>query len=267
MTDRPQGEGWWLASDGRWYPPESKPAPPAPPSSGVAAARLSPGLHTAVRGFFYLTAGAAGLAVAALAGAIPRMYAWWTAPLGADADELAAWSRAEDLWVGSAGVLGLAGVVLFVLLLVWGNQAYRSLSRSGAEGRSWSAGWAVGGWFIPLASAVIPRLVLSEIERIAHPGNGPPPVGENWRRQPLLAAGVAWWVLLVGGGVTAGAGISVMGAATLVSGTGADAVATIVDGALYRNGLVVLAVSLGMIGLAQVLGAAYFRALGERLLP
>src|SRR5690348_15270248 len=32
MSDTSQGEGWWLASDGRWYPPESfRPPPPAPP--------------------------------------------------------------------------------------------------------------------------------------------------------------------------------------------------------------------------------------------
>ncbi len=27
MSDTPQGEGWWEASDGRWYPPESVPGP------------------------------------------------------------------------------------------------------------------------------------------------------------------------------------------------------------------------------------------------
>ena len=28
MSDTSQGEGWWLASDGKWYPPESRPPPP-----------------------------------------------------------------------------------------------------------------------------------------------------------------------------------------------------------------------------------------------
>jgi len=28
MSDTSQGPGWWLASDGRWYPPQSAPAPP-----------------------------------------------------------------------------------------------------------------------------------------------------------------------------------------------------------------------------------------------
>lgn len=30
MSDAPQGQGWWQASDGRWYPPQ--PAPPTPPT-------------------------------------------------------------------------------------------------------------------------------------------------------------------------------------------------------------------------------------------
>lgn len=30
---RPPGPGWWLASDGRWYPPASNPALPPPPSA------------------------------------------------------------------------------------------------------------------------------------------------------------------------------------------------------------------------------------------
>lgn len=33
MSDQSQGPGWWLASDGRWYPPESAPAaPPVAPA-------------------------------------------------------------------------------------------------------------------------------------------------------------------------------------------------------------------------------------------
>ncbi len=269
MSDRSQGEGWWLASDGKWYPPESRPAPPAPPAPPWAAApqaRLSPGLHTSIRVFLYLTAGAAGLTVVALANAIPKIHAYWTAPVGSDAAELAAWDEAASLWAGAAGIAALAGLVLFVLLLVWGSQAYRSLGRTGAEGRSWSSGWAIGGWFIPLACLVIPRLVFSEIERIAHPDNGLVPIGERWRRQPLLGTGVAWWALLVVAGVAAGIGAGMMGAGTLVVGEGADAVTTITDGILYRNGLTVIAAGMVLLGIGQLLGASYFRSLGERLL-
>jgi uncharacterized protein DUF4389 len=45
MSDVSQGPGWWIASDGRWYPPEQHPnyQPPSPPRlSGSAAGPISP---------------------------------------------------------------------------------------------------------------------------------------------------------------------------------------------------------------------------------
>src|ERR1022692_4720658 len=39
MSKVPPTPGWWLASDGEWYPPEQRPnyLPPPPPQSGPAA--------------------------------------------------------------------------------------------------------------------------------------------------------------------------------------------------------------------------------------
>jgi hypothetical protein len=39
MSDASQGPGWWVASDGKWYPPESHPdyLPPAPPPPPTAS--------------------------------------------------------------------------------------------------------------------------------------------------------------------------------------------------------------------------------------
>lgn len=44
MSDASQGAGWWQASDGKWYPPESRPdaAPPPPPPSAPTASSLPP---------------------------------------------------------------------------------------------------------------------------------------------------------------------------------------------------------------------------------
>ena len=33
MSDVSQGEGWWLANDGKWYPPQQAPLPPPPGQS------------------------------------------------------------------------------------------------------------------------------------------------------------------------------------------------------------------------------------------
>ncbi|MEZ5180518.1 MAG: DUF4190 domain-containing protein [Acidimicrobiales bacterium] len=43
MSEQSMGPGWWQASDGRWYPPESAPGSPAPgPSWPPAPVEASP---------------------------------------------------------------------------------------------------------------------------------------------------------------------------------------------------------------------------------
>jgi hypothetical protein len=37
MSETSQGPGWWLASDGKWYPPQSAPQPPPPLPPPLAA--------------------------------------------------------------------------------------------------------------------------------------------------------------------------------------------------------------------------------------
>ena len=37
MSDAPQGEGWWQASDGKWYPPQDAPQPAAAPAQHAGA--------------------------------------------------------------------------------------------------------------------------------------------------------------------------------------------------------------------------------------
>src|SRR3546814_4443455 len=43
MSEQSQGPGWWVASDGKWYPPEQAPGPapippPPPPPAPVSTA-------------------------------------------------------------------------------------------------------------------------------------------------------------------------------------------------------------------------------------
>ena len=53
MSDTAQGSGWWQASDGKWYPPESHPSyqsmpspppPPPPPGSGPVLTQQAPAM-------------------------------------------------------------------------------------------------------------------------------------------------------------------------------------------------------------------------------
>jgi Domain of unknown function (DUF4190) len=49
MSDVSQGAGWWLASDGKWYPPQpiaTQPPPPPPPIYSPAAAYGVPPIYS-----------------------------------------------------------------------------------------------------------------------------------------------------------------------------------------------------------------------------
>jgi uncharacterized Tic20 family protein len=71
MSDVPEGEGWWQASDGRWYAPTQAPGAPAPSTMGGPAYANEPPTAT--------TAGAAG-ATSQPPGWYPDPYGqtrWW----------------------------------------------------------------------------------------------------------------------------------------------------------------------------------------------
>jgi hypothetical protein len=44
MSDRSQGEGWWVASDGKWYPPQPPVAPVAQTTNALAVASMVLGI-------------------------------------------------------------------------------------------------------------------------------------------------------------------------------------------------------------------------------
>jgi hypothetical protein len=67
VTDVPPGPGWWKASDGNWYPPQSAPgASPPPPPTAAATNKSGKGCLIAVLAVFALFAVLAILAVVAI---------------------------------------------------------------------------------------------------------------------------------------------------------------------------------------------------------
>lgn len=65
------------------------------------------------------------------------------------------------------GIASLAFVVAYVLLavffLLWMNRAYHNLHRAQVENLSYTKGWAIGAWFIPLANFFLPDTIMKEI--------------------------------------------------------------------------------------------------------
>jgi hypothetical protein len=52
-----------------------------------------------------------------------------------------------------------------VAFVVWLYRARTNLDRFGGRELTWTRGWSVGGWVIPLGNVVIPQLVVYEVDR------------------------------------------------------------------------------------------------------
>jgi hypothetical protein len=90
-----------------------------------------------------------------------------------------------------AGALGLASFVLVIIAMFRLAKNQQALGRPGTR---WTPGWAIGGWFIPLASTVIPYLQIRELWRGSDPDLGLD--AHDWTRRPahrgcMIAMGLA----------------------------------------------------------------------------
>lgn len=201
MSDRPLGQDWWLASDGKWYPPQSRteqpPPPPATPDAAPSTTRqyVSYGLTGTLMGFFIAAA-----AFAVLGSVL--YFATWSSWLDFDEGnsgfrDIRGLEEAGDVLIG---LVGLCSIVLTVLVIIWTYMSYNAAASRGAEGRRWSSGWAVGGWFIPIAFFVIPKLVINEIDRMSNQQLDEP-VGESWRSMKRTKISDWWWAFWIAGTV------------------------------------------------------------------
>jgi len=141
MSDTSQGPGWWLASDGKWYPPELWTGPPVSgpvqPVAGPSAGPAAPGPTWPVYGRYastgsggyppYEVAGRRtnGFAVASLVCAIAGFLFFVPAILGIVFGFVArsqirqsGGTQAGDGLAVAGIIVGFAWVVLFVIVLI-----------------------------------------------------------------------------------------------------------------------------------------------------
>ena len=134
MSDVSQGPGWWLASDGKWYPPHQYPGywPPPPSAGGVAGAPY-------VAFQQYPPAPTNGLAIASLVlsifwlGGLASVLAIIFGVVARRQIRLSGGRQGGD---GIAlaglviGIVGLAAVVLFLSLTVAVTSSVNSVRRN-----------------------------------------------------------------------------------------------------------------------------------------
>ena len=90
---------------------------------------------------------------------------------------------------------GFVALAIFVLLIIWLYRAAKNNEALGRQNPRLGPGWAIGGWFIPVANLVIPFIIMDDVWRGADPSiaRGDP----GWRRSSTLGAIWAWLVTAV----------------------------------------------------------------------
>ena len=252
---------WWLASDGRWYPPRTSNAPALSTTYQAAAqspsvVSVSRGLSGTLQGFLWAAAAlSAMLAVTSLVGLV-AFNTFWDARPGslAEADAADNLNAADSAINGLGGAAFMVAIVIFVLINVWSYQTHRATEILCRGTRTWSSGWSVGGWFIPLANAVIPKLVLTETEKIALAHRADGMVGDDWRKHPPAVAGWSWWIFFI-----VGAAVFLFGFASFDDPVGTPS--------SWRAGYWMTAVGSAALAASGCFGAVYIRRIGRALAP
>ena len=249
----PGGEGWWIASDGRWYPPEKHPylQAPAPPSDGLGRQQpLGAGIGTAATVLLLVTAGLnvlisiLGFYLSSAAGRYVQ---------SGSLSDLDDWVSAEDTYFGAVGLGLLAWITTFILLIIWlakAHSASSSLLQIPTD-RKYSRGWSIGVWFVPFANLISTPMVFAEVQRIAYADRVNGRAVPDWRSGRLDPKLVWWWTLFIGG--------------VLVS-RAAENMFTI-DGPLdeYQAALNVSAVGTLVAAAGAATGAMFIRSVSSRL--
>ncbi len=86
----------------------------------------------------------------------------------------------------------LAIIPIGIVFIIWMWRLAKNNEALGRGGPSFGPGWAIGGWFVPIGSLVIPALHLQELWKGTDPSipRGDP----SWKRAPMLPLLWLWWV-------------------------------------------------------------------------
>ncbi len=161
------------------FPPPPPVAPPTwvgPPPGGPGAGlpppiqtvappmwRSTRGLATALTVLFWIAAADAVFGVIAYANRVNFINDVLDGNFGFDVVQKA--DDADNLAGAAVGVMLLLSLAIFVLIVIWMWRAAKNNEALGRANPRLGPGWAIGGWFIPLANIVIPVLILQDLWR------------------------------------------------------------------------------------------------------
>jgi hypothetical protein len=180
--------GYYAESGAEPSPPGGAPAAYAPP----ARWRNLRGLTTALT---WLFSAHIALTVVLIIGVFNHLRVLGDKEIGGLVLDTDAVNDANSLPAAMIVLSGLVGLATFVLLIIWLYRAAKNNEALGRQNPRLGPGWAIGGWFIPIAWWVIPFIVLDDVWRGSDPSipRGDP----NWRRSSTMGAIWAWLVTAV----------------------------------------------------------------------
>lgn len=181
-------------------PPPTPPVAPPPPPAGqpvvasqVPRWRSSRGLTAVLPLLFAADAVAALIAVFALVKRLGVLND--IENNGLSVDVINRDSDAVDLANGATLTLFILSLVtaIFFITCMW--RVAKNNEALGRQQPRLGPGWAIGGWFIPIANLVIPVLVMQDLWRGSDPSV---PRGDmRWKIGPRSALVGWWWGLLL----------------------------------------------------------------------
>jgi hypothetical protein len=159
--------------------------PPPGGTAGIASARFDSQHRRAlwVVGFLSVTSIAILLAIMSTAhqiGLLSRVHAGGIVTLSeAEASD----ARQLVTTLGHAGLIVVTGVVW----MIWQHRAQSNLRDAGTGDLRFTPGWAVGWWFVPVASLWMPYLAVRELLRASEPSV------TDWRQASTGSLPGLWW--------------------------------------------------------------------------
>ncbi|MFD7066427.1 DUF4328 domain-containing protein [Streptomyces sp. NPDC059913] len=100
---------------------------------------------------------------------------------------------ADNLYAGAGGLQALAFLATAVVFLIWFHRVRHNAGIFDRSMQPMRPGWAIGGWFIPIANLVLPRRIAGGIWTASAQTN----TDGSWRHVPATVMNL-WWGVWIG---------------------------------------------------------------------
>lgn len=222
------------------FPPPNPPNPPAPPS-GTTPLKSVHGLGQGL----WITMIVFG-AIAAIGALFHSNYSQIVSEVENGTASLDDYNDAVSKVNAIAGLEAIVGIAIFVLLIIWLYRMTVNARSVGAPLR-FSNGMTIGSFFIPVANAIIPAMILEDVRQsLASRGL----LASSSKTQLRL-----WWWLYVVGALMSRAGNGQTSTATTI-----ESVQNGNSMALAAQGMLVVAMVFGVITIRQMSKATQLSA-------